>query len=461
MTQIDLGDITEQPASSAARPLDWRALRRAALVAVLLVTAVLVTASERPRQHGLRPLWSEPLADGTTSMVLTTDALYAYEQVDDEHTRLTAHDVGNGAVRWSVPIGDGVSHNPPTPAAGMLLISLEHLLVETKSADGSSSTDEYTSVTGALRASTGAVAWRADGGVLAFDDATVLLGDRNRAGLIYRMRLVRLGDGSPIWTIATPGIRSWAVDYAGTHPQHLITATDQGDIKIYPYADGSSPRTGRLPWVAWGYNGAAGTDLTAGDGYLITDRREPNRGSVTTVYDERTFAQRRQMTDMDGQGAYLACGAQLLCALTETGVVAYDTTSGRERWRLPEMHTATFLGTDRLIAADSPDSATFQLIDAATGRPVGSAVAGNLASPSGSYLGRPGGRPISEALVLSPVHEPLGRTAVTKLDVITGRRYLLGTIDQVGDDLGTCQSVPGYLACDDNKTSRMRVTAVG
>lgn len=425
MTIVDL-DVAPR---SATRPRRLVPSRSVTLFLVGLLTLLAVTASARPAAPSGRPLWSSPYDQDDDTVTLTPSALYLFHH-DAGGPVLKAYDLATGALRWAAPATDVVAR-PPAVADGVIVapdaferyFNRPDLILS------------RTTRTIARDAHTGAVLWRAAGDPADVTDRSVLLDDDT--GGVARLRNVGLHDGRTLWSRPVPGLSDVVI-----LGDSVVTATPDGRLTVLRYADGAVTRTEKVPWPG---NGS----LSVAAGRLVVTAQQP-ASQVSTVYRPDTLAELWQ-----ADGALADCGA-VLCGPGPGGLIGYDPDTGARRWQMPAMTVAWPVRDDRIIASSELNRRS-QLLDPATGRPVGPAGTG-----LGSWL--PDGRSAvdgapaaSAAFLLRGVPEAPDKTAVVRLDLRTGAQLLLGTID--GSGWIGCRNVAKYLVC--RRNTRLTVTSVG
>nr|WP_221375841.1 PQQ-binding-like beta-propeller repeat protein [Actinoplanes polyasparticus] len=451
MSTIELGELPtaddDRGAPTGSARIDGRLVRQVALAVAVVLCAVCLTGSEVPRAHGLRPVWSVPIgeAQGTA---LSRDTLFVYRTANST-TTIAAHELATGAVRWQRTINGAIGYVQPADAAGMLLIPTEGQLVKLPSAnDGSAFQAEVHGATIALSVATGEVLWRTTGEPYTVAGDTALMTEFSTGAVLRRLRLIRLGDSSTVWSRDTTGVRSYLSLPMNDRPDKVVTATDVGQIKIYSYASGALLSSATIPWVASRPEEGFFNDLTGTADVLVVNRSQSQQFDMT-VYRTDTMAELWRTSQTDGYA--FECGTAL-CLSQGEAVVAYDPATGARRWRLDNVVTAWQLSADRVVTGAGSDTGPIQLVDSGTGKVVGEPVEGSLASDE--TAGDGSGRSV---FVLRPTTSPEGRTAVTRWDLDTGRQWLLGSIAPVAGP--PCSVRPGYLACD--RGDSFEVIAVG
>jgi hypothetical protein len=432
MTVIDLGDVaseTHQPQT----PLDHRRLLRIVLAVLATAGLLALAGSARPETHGIRPLWTVPLADGDDFKL---DGRTAYvNRMAGGRAQLTAYDLATGKVRWTADTGTAVSILGSDPTGGVVLVPVDPARITRSDPNGAYLfITEFSRATVALDPATGRQLWRTPGQISPDNVVgdTALAAEHDDDAGITRVRRLRLSDGHEVWARSLPRAGSLALT-----PDDVITATGTGEAAVYAYGDGSLRRAGRLPWPTGAAQAGYTTGINAAGRYFtVTQFRD--EANTATVYRPADLS-RLWSTDAT-RGLVEACGP-LLCSLGRDGVAAHDPATGMVRWRQPRMSGLQPLTGDRLLLDDStgytlPGRGTMVLVDPATGRRIGAPVRGTpvrTADPTGAIL------------MLSATGEP-GRAAVVRLDTTTGAAGPLGTIESRGD--ANCASAGRYLACE-------------
>lgn len=425
MTIVDL-DVAPQ---TVAGPPRVRPSRSVLLFIVGLLTLVTVTGSAGATPHLVRALWSAPFDRDDDTLTLTPTALYLFHH-EAGAPMLKAYDLASGAVRWSVPATDIVAQ-PPVVADGVIVLP-----------DGF---ERYfnqpdlilsrTTRTIARDARTGAALWRAAGAPADVTGRSVLLVD-TEPGDVAQVRDVDLHDGHTLWSRPVPRLSNVVV-----LGDMVVAAATDGSLTVMRSGDGSVSRTGKVPWPDNGW-------LSVAAGRLMVSNLGP-ANHQSTVYRPGTLTRLWQIDEN-----LTDCGP-VLCGTDLSGLNGYDPDTGERRWRMAGMTIAWPVGADRVIAS-SELNGQFQLIDPATGRPVGAAGTG-LGTWRDDGRSAVDGEPTpSSALVLRGVTDDPSRSAVVRLDVRTGDQNVLGTIGGTGW-IG-CRNVAKELVC--LQDTRLGVTAV-
>ncbi|MBU2661953.1 PQQ-binding-like beta-propeller repeat protein [Actinoplanes bogorensis] len=449
MSTIELGELPpadEEPEHTGSFRWPRRHIRQAgAVLATVLCAATLAGSAVAPEPHGVRPLWSIEL-DDAQSTTLSRDRLFVHRSLNGRAT-VTAYDLATGTVIWQHAFDGTIGYLQAVDPAGVILVPSEaHVVTMSTSDDGSSYSTEFHRRTVAISMATGAELWRATGEPYSIGDDTVLLTEYTDRADLARMRLVRLSDRSTIWTRETPGVKNQTV-LPTVHPERIVTATATGAIKIFSYASGKLITSATVPWSQGNPTEGYYNDLT-GTGELLVVNRTRREKLDMSVYRLDTMTELWKMDGSGFNGFAFPCGATL-CVSNSTGLEVYDPVTGARRWTLDGASNASMVSADRLMIGDSlgrPDGPN-QLVDVATGTPVGEPLNGTLTW---------GDLKESSMLLLRTTVSPPDRTAVVRWDLETGRQRVLGAVDRIPD--GACQTVPGYLAC--HSTGRFQVLAV-
>lgn len=447
MTVIELGEVTsspgDQPDDWPSPGLDRRLFRQVALVVITVFVAMLVTGSTVPQARGVRPLWSVPAVESDGSTV-TTDTAYL-QRTGPDSVRLTAYTLATGEVRWSREITATVGYVQPVEAAGIVLLPTDRRTVEPTRGEEELVTSEFHRETIALDARTGAERWRVAGEPQTVADDTALMTEYTEEGTFARIRLIRLADHSTVWIKDIPGVQNHTVAWQGDRPERFITATGAGEINIFRYADGTLVTRAKIPWVTPRPEEGYFNDLIAGGEFLVVNRAQRETFELT-VYRVDTMAELWHAKDTNGYAFF--CGSAGLCLNLGDGIVAHDTATGRRRWHLDRAANIWPVSDGRLVLDDGVDDGHPTLVDAVTGTPIGPPARGSTVwSP----------RPDGALLLLRATQSPPGHTSVTRWDLRTGRRDLLGAVGLLPGH--RCQAVANYLACA--RETRFEVIAVG
>ncbi|MEV4343440.1 PQQ-binding-like beta-propeller repeat protein [Actinoplanes sp. NPDC049596] len=417
MATIELGEISGKRPEHA-RPLGRD--RRLAAAAITILVVGVVAGSAVPQPRGVRPLWSAS-AVGSQGLALTSERVYVH-RTDGQDSLITAYDLGTGRQRWQRPLPGSVGYLQAAEEAGLLLIPAE---IRREERPG------YQTI--ALSMATGAELWRAPGEPHTIGAGTALMAEYRADGSLRTMRVVRLADNMTVWRRDPQGVRNQIVAQSGGRPDSVVTATAEGEVRVYDYTTGALRVSGRIPMVDPRPEDGYFNDLTAFGGHLIVNQ---SRAGVfdLTVYRMDTLRPAWNAGDTDGYA--FECGPAL-CLSGAGGLVAHDLATGRVRWRLPGATNALAVGDDRLLLDDGSEEGEPVLVDAATGTPVGEPGRGTpVWSPE----------PAGTVLLLRSTVSPPGRTAVTHWETDTGRRVLLGTIDRLPGY--HCQAAARYLICN-------------
>jgi hypothetical protein len=423
---IDLGERTATD-PEPPRPVNRPQLIRFALVALSVFGLFAAGGSTWPLNHGPHTLWTAAFGDGDPPLLDDT-TLYL-----TEGNSLTAYDLGTGARRWATDLHRPASALQPDTGQGVILLR----------ADFAQSSDQnpYTGhTTIALDTATGRELWRTGGDLVQAEAGTALLADYDPNGYLTLLRMVRLRDGSPVWSTPVGSQGRATVVEAPGRPGQIITATGGGAVTIRRFTDGRVERTGRIARTA-------STDLTTVGGYLVTNRSDPHL-LVSTVYRPDTLAALWQ-TDGDLED----CGP-VLCVLDESGVTARDPASGAVLWQEADAVEVQPVGAGQVLINVGPRSTLgwtigpYKLVDARTGRGRRAPIYGFLPLSSG---------PAGSVLLLHDTTTPIYSSSIGRLAPETGRIVEVGTVARPVHN--TCVTRGEYLACEAD--GRLVITGLG
>jgi hypothetical protein len=421
---IDLGEVTDRPPDPVAGPitagLDRRRLRPVALLAALL--AVLACgAAARPAEPGLRLLWTAPHST-ENSLVLAEDAIYVLS--GGARAEVVAYALADGRRLWRWGTDAHLISVYPAPGGGPVLAVVDP--ASSGNRDGPAAQASRTTV--ALRAGSGAEMWRQPGEPhwQAITADSALLSEYDPRGGVAALRRIGLEDGAARWSSSTGPVQHVVVELAGDRPRRLVTATSAGDVTVLDWADGRRLAARRIT-PGPGRGGIA--NLTASNDRLFTTtfNERVEAGTVYRLDDLSTF-------QVAGHRGLSECGG-VLCAWDQDGFAMIDPENGRELWRGPEI-IASVMTNDRILT-DQKNGVEHVLLDSRTGD--------ELSGPVPGWVAWAWPWP-DHVLLLRPTTEPIGRTAVTRLDLRTGRAVLIGSLAPMPDQQ-SCQTTPGHLVC--------------
>jgi outer membrane protein assembly factor BamB len=454
MSVIDLGDVSAVPAEAEGYPggrPDFGRIRvgRLAKIAIAVLAALMLGGSGLAEPPVLRQVWSVP-SSSPESMTIDSDAVYLHHP-NGTGTTLTAYDLRTGTVRWRRDADTGPAWLGVTPRHGVLLLSGEEQAVDVKSPGGGIVSFSYAGSTTALDPATGRQLWKRPGEYHWEDTGdTVLMSERAGDGTITRLRQVRVGDGSTVWERRAPErADTLVVQFDGGVPVRVVTATARGALTVLRYADGALVASGSVPWRPRSSDTGAGSNLSAVTGRLVvvdTGLGVPGDQSRITVYRTDDLV-RLWSRDTTGWANVQDCGP-LVCLNTALGrFEAVDPETGTDRWdRAGGQFIGPIPGGDRLLIAGVDDTPEQTLVDAATGQVIGPGGSGSVLS-------------MDEAEGTATLLRPLdpSRSAVSRLDIRTGRSTVLGVLP-VGDR-EFCVVQGHRIAC--SLDDRLVVTTVG
>jgi hypothetical protein len=431
MSTIELGEISSAPDAEPSSEFDVRLLRQFALAFALLLCLIGAAGSARPAPPGVRPLWGVPIsqADGTT---LGPETLYLHRG-----TALVAYDLATGAVRWQTTIADAFGY---AQLADALLL----LPSDPQTGHHGDVFTQFNRSTVALAADTGARLWSAPGEPMVVAGGTVLMADYTDTASYARLRLIRLDDQGTVWQRDTPGVTTVSFAMAGGTPDRIILVTDDGRAEVLRFTDGSTTARSRIDWAPERPDHGQFNDVAASGDHLMVNRNELGHAELS-VYRLDTLSRQWRIDGTDGFA--FPCGSGI-CFSNEQGLTSYEADTGRLRWRVPGTGSGWSATADRVVV-DEPGAVGEQyLIDAETGARIGGDSPGETVWNT---------EPDEALLVLEPTVSTPQRTSITRWDLATGRRDLLGGIDRIV--VNQCQAVARYLGCYQNDA--YMITAVG
>ena len=428
VTDADGGDHASEP---VRRPMRHSDVRRILLVVAAAFCLFGVTASALPVSHGPERLWSVPFRQGTDALTVSPDTVYV---LSPDEGKLTAYANRTGEVLWSNPGLRGVSW-VGSVESGVMLLPADNTTVQLEHIDGGEVFRQITRQTVALDTVTGRQLWRQNGDLSLSIGGLVLLADWNEDGTSARtLRVVRLRDGSPVWSLPADGLETWATGAPlSSGADRLLTITPQGLLTVYDVTDGRRVTSGRVTWHGQGRDDDSYTNLALEGRVLYLENVTGGQGRVS-AYDTETL---RELWHVDNRsyGGFMGCGP-VLCLGSLHGTSGHDPATGRLRWTRAGAVNA-FPLSDSLLLVDGQNSGNQALIDAETGREVRHLGATTLVW--GDW------RANDSVYLLSPTEQPPGLVAVSELDGRTGALRLIGTMEPMSDD--SCQSTSSLLVC--------------
>ncbi|MEV6595605.1 PQQ-binding-like beta-propeller repeat protein [Actinoplanes sp. NPDC051346] len=449
MSVIDLGLVANERDNRAekTRPrLRLGDFRWMLVVATAALCVLTLTGSARPEWHGPRDLWSVPLQGDNDTFTVGSDMLYVQRGQDRE---LIAYGARDGAVRWT---SDKLGEAPwLAEESGVLLLPAA---VETRAADHGHGLREVTGESVALDAATGRELWRRPGEVAATGDGRALLIERDEDTTTIRaLHVVRLRDGTPLWSQPGSGATNWA---GGGTPiltteslattDRLATIGNRGRVRIRDMATGRVVATAVVPWVGRNEEGESFNNVLVEGHTLYVENVKRGKGTLV-AYDTETMRRKWRIAERT-YGGFYPCGA-VLCVNQEEGVSGFDRDTGARRWRIDGAPIGMPLSHGGVLVASAEGGSHHSVIDTATGKRLSDIGSGALAANSS-------GR--EEALyVLAPVFQPRDQMAVSKIED-TGRVVLRGAVGPI--DQTTCQNSGELLFCM-TPDGRLAVTDVG
>jgi hypothetical protein len=429
MTLIELGEVSSgsEPEVPAAPPR--RAdLRRIAVLLVAVLCVLTVTGSERPEPRGLPVLWTvDYVGDQFT---LTGDTLYVLGA--GETPEVTAYDAANGSIRWAREGAALGWLNAEVPGLVLMSIMAERTVPDE---NGNDFTAPMPHSTVAVDARTGVERWRAIGEINVWTADLIMFMERQAdSDGPARFRTVRASDGSTAWTYEpAPGVLTWTTTGSGPmRPDRLITATDDGQIEVRRFGDGSVVTAGKLPWRTAADRRGGYTELFSSHNTLIVITENAGRQTVTGYHPDTLRSV--WTTTNSSFNTLFDCGALLCISTGPRQVDAVDPATGRVAWTSEGWDYARETTDGRLITDLHQGGGWQGAIDGATGRKIAEFPPGN------SYIDQITGT----VLTVGSSSTTPGAATVTQLtgsdDVVL--RGSLGAITDNG-----CQLAADRLAC--------------
>lgn len=424
MAVIELGDVTtarspEPAAGPVRRPGPRRHRRWALLVAVLAVLAC--HASVPAAGPALRLLWTGARIPGDTVVVAGDKA---YRISGGARAEVVAWSLADGTRLWRWGADGHLIDLHPPPGDGPLLVEVDPV----SAGDGPAALAARTTI--ALRAATGAELWRRPAAPLpeAVGEDTALLLEHDVRGGISGLTAVRTADGTPVWSRRGAPLREVTAVPA---EDRVVTGAANGDVTVRRLSDGAVVASRNIPVRVQPPPQSRYTRLTAGNGLLLVFEFGDDR-SRSVAYRLDTLRP-MPLTGSDHTSSS-PCGS-VTCAADDDGFVVLDPATGRELWRADELFPSV-VTADRILTGEA-GNADHVLLDSRTGRRLTGTLHGWLVSQT-TYD--------DSLLLLRPTNTPLGRTAVVRVDLRTGRTHVLGSVEPMPDQQ-SCQSTPGYLVC--------------
>jgi outer membrane protein assembly factor BamB len=442
MSVIDLGDINHLPGEPEGYPGGLRGVARfrmgwLAKAATAVLTLLVLGGSALPGPPVLREIWSTPVSD-TEAWFVEQNTVYVH-RARGGGTELTAYELTTGEIRWTHPVG--TSRVNVAARNGVLLLPRAEQPDDATSVDVSAIGYAYSGSLAVLDPVSGTRLWERPGSVYREDTGeTMLMYERAPTGTMTWLRLVRVRDGSVVWERRAPEkADTVVVQFDGSAPARVVTATQQGRLTVLRYADGTALASGSVPWRPMSYTTRSGSFLGAVDGRLVVvDLELETSGDMSRVAVYRAGdLDPLWSREVKGYATVQDCGP-LLC-LTKNGqgfvVEAVDPDAGEQRWEMPGVQ---FIGSgpggERLLVSGPYEKPTQTLVDTATGRTIAPVVNGSLLSMDQQK---------SIALLLRYI-DP-ANSALSRIDIATGKRTLLGRI--AADDQIFCSGQGNWIAC--------------
>jgi outer membrane protein assembly factor BamB len=426
MAIIELGDLSEHttaPDDAPASRFDRRLRARAGAAALAVLCALGLTGSGRPAPPRVHELWSTQLGDGEYPLVTGDVALVSRET--PAGSELTAYDLVTGTVRWATGTGRNANWTIPDEKSGLLYVAKNARTYATPDW-----TAWYATETEVLDRGTGQIRWRRSGQMLAGTATDALFGDFDDHARITALHLVRAVDGAPVWDRAIDPAQSLVIPDDLPATGQIVTGTAAGVLTSLRYSDGvplATRRIGPRPEPDWmsQLHGGRYYDIQEGD------IQEGARTTVT-VYRADTMTELWRITRGGEDILVRDCGP-VLCLGAAEQMYGLDPDTGRQRWQLSRVDP-TSIGRGRLLAV-TPEADSEILLDAATGRSLSAEIPGNVLT---------GTRDDGSMIVLRGDGYPDLHTAVRRLDPVTGRTIMIGSLPGTTT---SCETHGRYLSC--------------
>jgi outer membrane protein assembly factor BamB len=446
MSVIELGEVAagDEPVPPArARPIDRRLIKRLAAVLVGLLCLATVHSSAVPVTHGLIRTWSLPFEGGDSFALAGGDVFVLSDRAAQV---ITAYPQAGGVPRWTQRLAATATSLEVAATAGVLLLPTGARSVGIKTAAGDVLWSRFSTRTIALDARTGHQLWTGAGDIALVTATSVLMVDYAGDGFgATQLRLLRIRDGSTVWTRDAAGAYSWTT--LGADPQRptgLATATPTGDIRVYRFADGAEVTRGRVPWQAGSLTGGTLTQMY-GTGPLLYVFNSRSESTTVSAYAPDTLQRRWEFSTGTGQFP-AACGA-VLCVPVRNGLSGRDWATGAERWRTPDYDLGR-AATGHLILAGAEEAGR-AFLDDRTGHMLTDLGSGGAAWDTTA----------GTVVAIAPTRSPAGRLSVSRVDPHSGEAFLLGTIEPVINSLW-CELRGMRMACQTPRTT-LEITDVG
>lgn len=426
MPVIELGDLGSPPAGPLPRARSPFRARPGLAALLLLVTLAGLGAAAPPAKPLVRQLWTAGLED-SDGITFTGDALYLARK-----TEIIAYDLATGSVRWRRERpADAEQLSSFVAADGMVQLGGPPAYAPVPGRVGSAMA--YPAALIVLDAATGAERWRTPGEVVRSDPDEVLVADRDDHGELHALRMVGARDGVARWEQPLTGTLD-----ARMSGSLIVTTTLAGDIGTYRATDGKPLVRRHLD----GSDDRLNTTLMITGERLLVTRTDP-RGATITAYrlDDLTALWNRRAL----KTSYLTDCGPVLCLSEGAEVTGLDPASGAAQWRLTGRGGVNVAGPGRLLAYSTADQPTQVVVDAATGRVLGSPRRGWPVAASGPPV-----------LLRAGTGDP-ARSVISRVDPVSGRITTIGTLPTPGDL--PCYASGRFLLC--RRPDGLVVTALG
>ncbi|WP_436526826.1 hypothetical protein [Actinoplanes sp. HUAS TT8] len=437
MAIIELGDVSapefaEEPLVPASSRHRFGFVRPIA-AALAVICALALTGSGQPSPPSVTESWSAEIGLETWPYVFG-DIVLVSSGTPGTTPDIAAYDVVTGRVLWTGHDDQITQWLNPDPDSQQLYAPATVRQVVLPDGNMVFGLD-----TRAVDAHTGRTLWQRSGNELAATADQVLLGDRDDQGRVTGLHLVRAADGTSIWDRAIAVTDNLVVSEGPAETARIVAKSETGELSTLRWSDGVTlaRRQGSRPdgTLGWG-------PQVLGDQFYDVRTDAPD----TTVIAYRTDTLTELWRYQDTGEVYVQDCGPVLCVNDIHLTNGVDPATGVRKWKLPSGNV-TPLDHGRLLFGGSRDMATeSSVVDAVTGRTIGTAPHGTQA------VALDDGR----LFALGDTRTAPYRVTISRWDPVTGRSELIGAVPGRSD---TCQAHGQRLIC--TSSGRLGVTDVG
>lgn len=348
---IDLGNVTERPATAPARP---QRQRRAAGVCITAVLGLVCVGSPSAVPANAHPIRIALAAHPTTVLVADDQALVA--EPDASGTSITAYQAASGRHRWTTKAADQVDAMRAGPP-GLLLLS--------------QSTPAGSEIT-AVSTKTGDSVWRVAGQTVASVTADRLIATDQRGGGAQTVVGLQPATGRVDWThSASLDTRVLTAAPTSGHPgAAVVVLVDQSGVVTV--LNGRTGRQLARASVAAPAGPGLSIQATTVAGLLVVSTPAVNGpGTVLAAYDLPNLHRRWQTSQPDGGLLVQSCAtatASLVCLNGGRPLRVVDALTGVLRWTSPDWSWGQPYAGGQLEVFQGDASG---IVDLSSGRTVG------------------------------------------------------------------------------------------